>query len=114
MHNRKGGGRLEDLQAQLKALDDKAAKDPTTFGRSQSYGLARQDLLAEIATYDTPAVKAFKAQTLAEKTATASQESDKWLAAVAKSDAAQDLKEQAYLARFVHTPHGWRLKQPGE
>lgn len=114
MHNRKGGGKLEDLHAQLKALDAKAVKEPATFGGTFAYGMARKDLLEKIAMYDTPEVKASKAQTLAAKTATASQESDKWLAAVAKSDAAQGLKEQAYLDRFVHTPLGSRLKRPGE
>lgn len=74
----------------------------------------RQELIREIATCDTPGVKASKAQTLAAQTATASKESAEWLAAVAKSDAAQDLKEQEYLARFVHTQHGWRPIQPGE
>ena len=114
MHNRKGGGKLEDLHAQLKALDAKAVKEPTTFGRSQSYGLARQDLLEKIAMYDTPEVKASKAQTLDKQREQSKQDSDKWLAAVAKSNAAQDLKEQAYLDRFVHTPLGWRLRRPGE
>lgn len=114
MHNRKGGGRLEELKAQLATLDAQAAKEPTTFGRSQSYGLARQDLLAEIATHDTPEVKASKAKFLADQTATASKASAKWLAEVAKSDAAQDQIDKANLNRYVLTKDGWRLKQPGE
>ena len=114
MHNRKGGGKLEDLHARLKELDAQAAKEPTTFGRSFEYGMERQELLKEIATYDTPAVKALKAQTLADQTATASKASAKWLAEVAKSDAAQDRIAQANQDRYVLTQYGWRLKQPGE
>ena len=74
----------------------------------------RQELIREIATCDTPGVKASKAQTLDKQREQSKQDSDRWLAAVAKSDAAQDLKEQEYLARFVHTQHGWRPIQPGE
>lgn len=115
MHNRKGGGKLEELQARLKALDDKAAKEPTTFGGTFEYVMERQDLLTEIATYDTAEVKASKAETRAKEREQSKKDSAEWLAKVAKLDDAQDQRSEAYLARWMESPpHGWRLRRPGE
>jgi hypothetical protein len=112
MHNRKGGGKLEELKADLAALDANAKRGTLT---PMQYGMARQDLLAQIASFDTPEVKAQKQKEFDAQKAKDSAESAKWLAAVAKSDADQAKRAQAYQDRFVLVPgKGWRPKLPGE
>jgi hypothetical protein len=109
MHNRKGGGRLEKLQAELVALDANAA----TLNPMQ-YGMARQELLAQIASFDTPEVQAEKQKKSDAQKATDSKESAKWLADLKVLDAAQAQREKKYQDGFVRTPYGWRPIQPGE
>jgi hypothetical protein len=113
MHNRKGGGKLEDLQAELVALDAKAKRDGKLG--TMPYGMARQDLVAQIAKFDTPEVKAQKQKEFDAQKAKDSAHLASWVATSKVLDDAQAQREKEYQDRFVLVPgKGWRLKKPGE
>ena len=105
-HKRKGGGKKEELEAELKALDLQAAKDPV-FAKSQSYGMQRLDLLRQISQFEPKEVQEQKKRELDAKrlkdVAALKELSDK-----ASADA--DKKEAEVMSQFVHKDGRWYAK----